>query len=450
MTTTATSLPRLRESPYVLPPGPRSRTINTLRYIADPEGALRSWRARYGDTFTLRDWSGTSVITCDPELVKLIFTERDAGVFGAVAPQSFDVLLGQRSLLLLPGLEHHAERKLLLGPLCRAALPEWIRAIVAVTRHAFSRLSSGEPFVGLERMREVTLGSISQILFGPADPAEPALRRATLELMAHVRPSFLVARLNQIELGGLSRFGRFMQVSRLFDDLLYERIARGRARGERDGSVLGMLLATYPDDPEADRAIRDELRTLLIGGHETTSSLLAWALYYVHRDPELLARARAEVDALGDDPEAWLRAPLLDAIVDETMRIRPSAGQCFRLLARPLELGPWHLPAGVVVSPAIGLMHHREDLWPEPERFNPDRFMTGQRPNGFVYIPFGGGSHRCIGASLAKVESALILGTILRELELRLDEPREPAWARDGIALCPNPGVRMHVQGRRY
>lgn len=445
---TNTTLMRAAASRRSLPPGPPSRVFNTIHYIREPVNSLARWRARYGDTFTLRDLSGTTVVTCDPALIKALFTIRDHGVFGAVLPDSFDVLLGRRSLLLLTGAEHSEERKLLLGPLCRAALPEWIGATAAAARSTFAGLAAGDAFVGLERMREVTIASMSQILFGPDDPDEPALRRTTIEMMRRVSPGLLVTRFTQFEAAGLSRFGKYMAASREFDRLIAARIARGRAHGEQDGSILALLLATYPDDDAGRQAIRDEVRTLLIGGHEATSALLAWTLYYVHRDPELLAAARAEVDAIGDD-HGLIRAPLLDAIIDETMRIRPPAGQCFRKLAQPLQLGPWTLPEGTCVSPAIALLHHREDLWPEPLRFDPQRFHGKPRPSPFVYMPFGGGNHRCIGASLGKVESAVVLGTLLRELELQLEEPSEPAWARDGVALCPRPGVRMRLRRRR-
>ncbi|MFO7567203.1 MAG: cytochrome P450 [Enhygromyxa sp.] len=445
-----TAIPQIvaRDAGVLLPPGPRSRLLNTLQYLRDVPAALSRWRARYGDTFSLRDLSGTTVVTCDPELVKALFCSSDDSSFGAVLPESFDALLGRRSLLMLRAAAHQQERRLLLGPMCRAALPEWIRAIAAQTRAAFAGIEPGRQFVALERMRELSVASMSQILFGPSDPAEPALRRATIEMMARVRPSFLVTRMMQFEAGGASSFGRFMAASRRFDALLNHRIARGRADGERDGSILALLFAAYDDDEAGTQAIRDEVRTLLIGGHETITALLAWALYYLHRDPELLARARAEVDGIGDDA-GLTRAPLLDAVVDETLRIRPPPGQCFRTLVKPMELGPWRLPAGAIVSPAICLLHHREDLWDEPGRFDPGRFYEQPRPSPFVYIPFGGGSRRCVGASLGKVESAIVLGTILRELELELDEPREPAWARDGIALCPRPGVRMRIRRRR-
>lgn len=427
-----------------LPPGPQTPVINTLRYLRSPVAALERWRSRFGDTFTVRDLCGTSVVTCDPEIVRQVYCVRDSAAFAAVVPESFDVLLGRRSLLMLTGAEHAEERKRLLGPMCRAALPEWIAAIGEATRAVCASLRRRRRFVALEVMRELTITTMSQILFGPEDPAEPSLRHAILTMMDRVDPSLLVTRLTQFEARGISRFGRYMAASRAFDQLLDQRIARGRASGEMDGSILALLIAAHDHDEAGTAAIRDEVRTLLIGGHETISAMLAWALYYVHRDPELLARVRAEVDGITCD-SALTRAPLLDAIVDETLRIRPPPGQCFRTLAEPLELGPWRLPPGVIVSPAVCLLHHRADLWHEPERFDPERFRIGPRPSPFVYMPFGGGHRRCVGASLAKVESAIVLGTILRELDLQLEEPREPAWARDGIALCPRPGVRMRV-----
>lgn len=435
------------ESHTNLPPGPPLRLLNTVRYLDDAVGALKHWRARYGDTFTLHDLCGTTVVTCDPELVEALFCTRERDIFGAVVPPSFEALLGPRSLLMLSGAEHRDERRLLLGPLCRAALPEWIAAIASATRAVFATLQPGRQFLALERMRELTVTSMSQVLFGPDDPDEPELRRATIAMMDRVRPAFLVTRLLQLELGGVTAFGRFMAASRRFDALLHRRIARAQANRERDGSILALLLAAHQHDPAGAQAIRDEVRTLLIGGHETISALLAWALYFVHRDVELLARVRAEVDGLDD--LSLTRAPLLDAIIDEAMRIRPPPGQCFRTLDEPLMLGRWWLPAGVIVSPAICLLHHREDLWPEPDRFDPDRFLHKPRPSPFAYLPFGGGHRRCVGANLAKLESAIVLGTILRELELELDEPSEPAWARDGIALCPRPGVRMRVRRHR-
>lgn len=261
-------------------------------------------------------------------------------------------------------------------------------------------------------------------------------------------PSLLVTRLTQVEAFGLTRFGRAMAASRALDRLFFARIARARASREESDGILSLLVEAYPDDEQGAQSIRDEVRTLLIGGHEATAATLAWALYYLHRDPDLLARARAEVDAISGE-SGLLQAPLIGAVVDEALRIRPPAGQCFRTLRAPLELGPWSLPAGVVVSPGISLVHHREDLWPDPGRFDPDRFLDRPPPSPFVYIPFGGGSRRCIGASLGKVETAVVLGTILRELDLSLLEPAEPAWVREGIALCPRPGVRMRLSRRR-
>jgi cytochrome P450 len=258
----------------------------------------------------------------------------------------------------------------------------------------------------------------------------------------------LVTRVTQRELGGRSAFGRYMQAARELDRLLRAQIAeRRRAPGE---SLLDLILASVDaqGEPLDDAVIVQELRSLLIGGHETTSKTLAWALYFLHRDPALLERLRTEIDAI-DPPVALAKAPLLGAVIDETTRIRPVAGQAFRRLLEPMELGSWQLPAGIIVSPAICLVHLREDLWPEPERFVPDRFLANPHPRPGTFIPFGGGSHRCIGANLARFESAVILGTALREHEFELADPHPPAWIRDGLPLGPAGGVAMRSLGPR-
>ncbi len=443
---TVTSIANIATSTagVVLPPGPRARALNTLRYIQNPVTALSRWRARFGDSFTLRDLAATTLVTCDPTLVEALACVREHDSFAAVAPDSFDVLIGRRSLLLLAGDEHRAARRQLVGPLCRKALPDWAAAIGVAARSTCAELHARGRFVALERTRDLALAMMSKLLFGPDDPGEPVLHRAIIEMMGRVRPSFIVSRLAQVEAGGLTGFGRYMIASRAFDRLLDERIARARDRAGEDHSILALLLASHDDD----ELVRGQLRTLLIGGHETVASLLAWALYYVHRDRELLAELRAEVDRIGDDADLS-RSALLEAVIDETLRIRPPPGQCFRTLTARLELGPWVLPAGTMVSPAICLLHHHEDHWVEPARFDPGRFRAGPRPSPFVYMPFGLGYRRCVGAALARVEAAIVLGTLLRELELELDEPNEPAWAREGIAMCPRPGVRMRVVRRR-
>jgi cytochrome P450 len=193
-----------------------------------------------------------------------------------------------------------------------------------------------------------------------------------------------------------------------------------------------------------DAAIRDQLRTLLIAGHETTAVILAWAIYFILRDRDVLARLRNELDGLGPDaaPEQLTRLPYLGAVVDETLRIRPVTADTMRVLARPWQFGKWLLPAGTSVAASALLVHSDPALWPAPERFLPDRFLHA-RPRPNVYLPFGGGTRRCLGATFARFEACVILGTVLRERKLELLE-HDVEWVR-AVALQPRGGVRIRV-----
>jgi cytochrome P450 len=430
-----------------LPPGPRSRVRTTFELARDYVGAMQSWHQRYGDAFTLRDVAGnTMVVIADPELIRDLLRVGDPEQFGVNAPESLDVLVGRNSLLMRGGVGHQRERKRLQAPVCRRAIGAWAPVIADATREAFESVPIDAPLVALERARAATLQVIVRLVFGAAGEHARELGEAIHEMIDLLRPSFLLTRVAQRRVLGLSAFARFEPASQRFDALLRAHIHRLRdAAPGRSTTVLGSLLAERDEQgqPLPDEVIEDDLRTMLIGGHETTSNALAWALYYVHRDPQLRAQLRAELlNADVSTIDAGLSSPLLRATIDETLRIRPVAGAVYRRLARPLTLGRWELPAGVIVSPAITLLHHRADLWPEPERFDPSRFMA-ERPSPHVYMPFGGGSHRCLGGPFARFELNVALSVLLSEFELELDEPSEVPWVQLGLPLGPGTGVRM-------
>jgi cytochrome P450 len=210
---------------------------------------------------------------------------------------------------------------------------------------------------------------------------------------------------------------------------------------------LSDLLRARYDDGSAmeDSAICDQLRTLLIAGHETTAVILAWAIYFVLRDPAVLARAKAELASLGPDatPDQLARLPYLGAVIDETLRIRPVTADTFRMLTRPWQFGKWLLPAGTAVSASAILIHSDPEVYPEPEAFLPDRFLHSKpRPN--VYLPFGGGGRRCIGATFARFEACVLLGTLLREHEVELLD-HDVDWVRAPATLQPRGGVRIRL-----
>jgi cytochrome P450 len=213
-----------------------------------------------------------------------------------------------------------------------------------------------------------------------------------------------------------------------------------------------MVGARYEDGTGmSDTKLRDELRVLLFAGHETTAVALAWAFYQIHRQPSVRERVLAEIDALGPDPEpeAIAALPYLDALCHETLRYHTIFPEVGRMLRRPLKLRGYQLPAGVAVIAAASILHAREEIYPEPRRFRPERFL--ERPPGpYEFIPFGGGSHRCLGASFAMYEMKIVIATLLRRCELRLASSEPIQTVRRGITMGPKGGVPMVVVATRH
>lgn len=391
-----------------------------------------------------------AVMTADPELIREIHAVNDPELFRSVLPEPAEVLLGSRSVLALSGEAHKHERKLLSPPFHGDRLRKWAKSIAMVGRRTFLAVGRSE-FRALEVSETAAIEIIVRVIFGVSD--ESRIHRfvgAIREWTGAVRPSFVFARALQRSMLGLSPFARFMKISNRFDALLYEQIARARAHPGND-DVLGSMIAARYDDGSgmSDGAIRDELRTLLFAGHETSATTLAWALYFVHRDPQVLDKVLQELRTVDGEanPAALAELAYLGAVIDETLRIRPVVAENYRRLRKPWVLGKWSLPAGITVSPAVALVHHRPDLWPEPEAFRPERFLEG-RPSPTIYFPFGGGQHRCIGAAFARFEACVLLGVVLQALELELrDEHVE--WGRGRVTLEPLGGIRMIARGAR-
>jgi cytochrome P450 len=302
----------------------------------------------------------------------------------------------------------------------------------------------------MDRARRATLEVILRLVFGVRDEARVAAFQASIEAWAAaIQPSFIFIPVLARDWLGLSPYARYRKLSERVDEMLYEQIAAVRTQPPAD-DVLSMLVHARYDDGTGmdDVSLRDNLRTLLFAGHDTTAIILSWALWFVHRNPAILARLREELDALPPDaePDALTRISYLNAVVDETLRIRPINSETQRRLAKPWQLGEWHIPAGVTVCINQTLLHFDPDLWDQPEQFNPERFM-GQPPSASIYAPFGGGNRRCLGATFARYEAAVVLGTVVREYEFEmLDDEIE--WKRGTLILEPMSGVNIRVRPR--
>lgn len=429
-----------------LPAGPKGAFFPTIRLIQKPIEVLREWQSEYGNTFTVNRLGVPTIMTADPQLIGEIYGVRDVELFDAVVHPAADALFGAHSLLLISGALHQKERKLMMPPFHGERVRVWAETMADAGRRAFA--GGGELLAG-ERTKQATLEVIVRVVFGVGETARVEEFMAAINSWtATIRPGFLFFRALQHDYLGLAPYARYRRASDRVNSLLVDQIARVRAgEGERSDVLSGLLDARYDDGSAMEEAVaRDHLRTLLFGGHETTANILTWVIYFVHRHPEVRERLLAELESLGPNPdvEALTRLPYLNAVIDETLRMRPVTTEISRQLRKPWTLGPWSLPARSAVCPAVTLLHFLPELWPDPERFSPERFLD-KRPSPNSFIPFGGGSHRCLGALFARFEAAVLIGTWLREFEFELLDERVE-WGRGRVALEALGGVRVRVR----
>jgi cytochrome P450 len=392
---------------------------------------------RYGDMFTLRiSHEGTWVFLTDPDAVKQVFTGDPRLLHAGEANVVLLPVLGSKSVLLLDEQEHMAQRKLMLPSFHGQRMRSYEQVMTEVAVREIERWPLGAPLSAWPTMQAITLEVILRTVFGVQEGDR--LRRLG-DALRHVlawgtRPQRL-ALLAAIGPRRIAELRVFRQVLDPADDLIYQEIRRRREAPdleERD-DVLSLLLQARHEDgsPMSDKELRDELMTLLVAGHETSATSLAWALEALVRHPDVLARLRNEVES-GDDA-------YLDAVLQETLRLRPVVALVLRRLTEPMEIGGRLLPAGVTVAPSIYLLHRRPDVYPDPRAFRPERFL--ERPPGtYTWIPFGGGVRRCLGASFAQFEMKVVLRELVSRLDLRAARPRPERRVRRAIIFAPERG----------
>jgi cytochrome P450 len=324
----------------------------------------------------------------------------------------------------------------------------------SVTDAVLERWPVGQPFPIHAEMQTITLEVILRTVFGlDAGELAPLRERLARWVASALNPALLWSRL-QVDLGPLSPWGRLLRLKREIDALLFAEIERRRAPGARErADVLSLLVAARDEDgrPMRDEELRDEMMTLLVAGHETTATALAWTFHHLLANPEVLEACRAELRAVvGGGPvrgEHVGKLVLLDAVVKETLRLNPVITEVGRRLTHPMRIGGWDLPADVAVGPCIYLVHRRPDVWPDPERFDPGRFL-GARPSPYEFLPFGGGSRRCLGMAFALYEMKVVLAAVLS----RVDLARAPGYrmkvVRRSITLAPSRGMPVVVTAR--
>lgn len=427
-----------------LPPGPRApAAINAVRFARRPLNVLRQWHARYGDVFTVSMIGfGTGVYVVDPDAIRDLFTGDQSDLRAGEANSFLEPVLGPHSVLVLDGPEHLRQRKLLLPPFQGSRVAAFREVIREVAEREIASWRPGEQLVLRERMRALTFEVICRAVFGVTQPERVESLRERLVAVIDSSPIFMVSSAARADLGRLSPGGRFVRRLRAADTVLCEEIERRRHEPDlhERSDVLSLLLCARDEHGQAmtDAELRDELFTMLGAGHETTATGLAFAFELLLRNPRVLARLREEIEGGEDDS-------YLDAVVKETLRLRPVIDAAERTLTIPRSVAGWELPAGVKVYPGIALVHLREDLYPRAHEFRPERFMD-EGAESYSWLPFGGGIRRCIGAALAHAEMAEVLRVAVPAVELRPLRDRPDPVVLRGITLAPRHGVQVKVQ----
>jgi cytochrome P450 len=418
-----------------LPPGPRMpRALQTVIWSRRAQWLLEQSRARFGPMFTLRiAHEGTWVVVSDPEVVKEVFTG-DPRVFHAgEGNQILRPILGENSVLVLDEKPHIGQRKLLLPPFHGERMQGYGEKMSEIAAREIESWPTGIPYRLRPRMQAITLEIILETVFGVhGGERMEALRGALRDFLDLTTDPRLLAPVILIGPERIRSVPAFRRRVDRVDELIRREISERRVAedlGERD-DILSMLVAARHEDgsPMSDAEIRDELLTLLVAGHETTATAISWAMERLVRHPEKLERLRSEALA-GEDA-------YLTATIQETLRLRPVIVVVIRKLTEAVELGGHRLPAGASVVPSIHLVHRDPAIYPEPERFLPERFLDSP-PGTYTWIPFGGGVRRCLGAAFAQFEMAVVLRELVRRREVAPVDPAPERVFRRAITETP-------------
>ena len=430
-----------------LPPGPSAPpVVQTARWLRRPIEFMDSCRRRYGDAFSIRllGFQTPMVLISDPEAIKALYSNREHGLppgrTAALGP-----VMGPRSVLLLEGADHLSRRKLMLPPFHGERMRTYESVIAEATRGEIESWPLRESFPIHPRMQAVTLEIILRAVFGVSEPTRlESLRRLLGDLLAGIASPGIGLRVAVARrLGRRDPMEEVERRARAVDDLLHAEIAERRSDeqiAERE-DILSMLITARFEDGQGmtDGELRDQLVTLLLAGHETTATALAWTFDLLLRHSASLDRLRRE---LHDGAEEYLHA-----VTTEALRLRPVVPLAGRRLRSELRVDGQVLPPGTDVSPSIWLTHTRADRYPEPLEFRPERFLD-DAPETYAWIPFGGGVRRCLGAAFAEFEMRIVLREVLLRCDVRGVRSAPERIARRNITFSPRKGTPVVVTAR--
>ncbi|HWH20405.1 MAG TPA: cytochrome P450 [Solirubrobacterales bacterium] len=430
-----------------LPPElPRSPLWQTLAWTFRPLAFMARGRAEIGDAFsvTFTGFERPMVLISDPDAVRALYTERRNGLPPGRSFQ-LEPILGPRSVLLLTGDEHIARRRLMLPPFHGERMRSYEGIVEEIVSAEIDSWPLGREFPIHARMQAVTLEVILRAVFGVAEgPRLDRLRGMLGNLLVETGSPTMILRALIARRRGQDPLGSVRPRLDQVDEALFAEMADHRLRPdlEQRDDILSMLMtATFEDGTSMDdKELRDQLMTLLLAGHETTATALAWTFDLLLRHPVELGLLRGSLEN-GED--AYLKAT-----ISESLRLRPVVPLAGRRLAEDLVTDDLELPAGTDVTAAIWLTHTDPKLYPDPFAFRPERFLEAA-PETYGWIPFGGGVRRCLGAAFAEFEMRIALREILLRCELRKADPRPERTGRRNITFSPRAGTPVVIDSRR-
>jgi cytochrome P450 len=424
---------------------------------------LETYAQRYGDPFKIGGGGGTlpmAVYFSHPEAIQQIFTADPELFTSGSGNRSLLPLVGYNSLLLLDGERHQRQRRLLTPPFHGERMRAYGKSICDITEQVISQWKIGEPFPVRSSMQEISLRVILSAVFGLHqgecfDQLRQLLSTMLDSIGSPLTSSFLFFRSLQKDVGSWSPWGHFLRQKQQIQELLYAEIESRRyaesqhSQHDLGEDILSLMISARDEagQPMTNAELHDELLTLLFAGHETTASALAWALYWINALPEVQDKLLKELNTLTLDsqPSEIAQLPYLTAVCQETLRIYPIAITTFaRILKAPFEVMGYQFEPDTALIPVVYLTHRREEIYPEPRRFKPERFLEKQF-SPYEYLPFGGGNRRCIGQAFALFEMKLVLATILSRFQLSLVDRRPIKPVRRGVTVAPPGNMQMVV-----
>lgn len=428
--------------------------LQTFQFFKDPTGFLDKLAQQYPDIFSGTFFGGQpSVFIHHPQAIEELFCN-EKQKFGLVENKSVQALIGKYAINTLVGEEHKRQRKFLMPPFHGERMRNYGEMICNLTKEVMSRQALNETFSAHAMMKEISLEVMLKVVFGLYSGKRYERLKHLLPLMLKLLVSPLVFfPFLQKDFGAWSPWGKFVRVRQEIEDLLYAEFAERRAEKDAERTdILSLLMEAKDEDGQSmtDEELRDELITMLMGGHETTVSGLTWNLYWTHQKPEIAEKLRQELNSLGDNPEPMtiFKLPYLTAVCNESLRYYHPGLVIFpRVVKQPVELLGYSLEPGTRVIACTYLLHHREDIYPQNQEFRPERFLE-RKYSIYEFLPFGNGLRRCVGEALAIFQMKLVLATIISNYKLSLEE-REPVGAKfHGFTLGPATEVKMMLKER--